>query len=262
MSNGESGGFIMNLNNVSENIARSIVACIEDAVGDNIKADIFSNRLTTTNSVPSRIWDYINRNLKEIGFDDCVVSNTNRGPWQMTVVYDNNTRCIFTIMREKRFKQLRNAQKKRNKMHYVDMLAKQFNSGLTCTCKQTSLFAEHYFNDEENLSALVQQLLNDLVDDLDLVNNHILVLFDTVENELMSIRAVMITPSLDIADDSEVSWSQYISNNSVIIEKISSVDSIKNTPSRGLKLSAKATQRKKTSSRIKESCNEASKNQG
>jgi hypothetical protein len=164
-------------------------------------------------------------------------------------------------MREKRFMQLRKAQKKRNKMHYVDMLAKQFNSSLTCTCKQTSLFAEHHFNDEKNVSELVQHLLNDLVDDLDLVNNHVLVLFDTVENELMSVRAVMITPSLDVADDSEVSWSQYISNNSVVIEKISSIDSIKNSPNRGLKLSAKATQRKKTSSRIKDSNSETSKNQ-
>lgn len=252
----------MNLNDISENIARGIVACIEDAVGDNIRADIISNRLTTTNSVPSRIWDYINRNLKELGFDDCVVLDTNRGPWQMTVVYDNKTHCVFTIMREKRFNQLRKAQKNRNKMHYVDMLAKQFNSNLTCTCQQTSLFAEHHFGDEERMSELVQQLLKDLVDDIDLVNNHILVLFETIEYELMSVRAVMITPSLDVADNAELSWSQFISNNSVIVDKVSSVDSTNNSPNKGLKLSVKATQRKKPNSRIKDSESEALKKQG
>ena len=251
----------MNLNDISENIAKGVVACIEDAVGDSIRADIISNRLSTTNSVPSRIWDYINRNMKEFGFDDCVVSDTNRGPWQMTVVYDNKTQCVFTIMREKRFNQLKKAQKKRNKMHYVDMLAKQFNSNLTCAYQQTSFFTEHHFDDEERLSKLVQQLLSDLVDDIDLVNNHILVLFETIEHELISVRAVMITPSLDVADNAELSWSQYISNNSAIVEKVSSVDSVNNSPNKGLKLSAKATQRKKTNSRIKDSDIETLKNQ-
>ncbi|MBQ6265312.1 MAG: hypothetical protein IJJ61_05555 [Clostridia bacterium] len=251
----------MNLNDISENIAKGVVACIEDAVGDSIRADIISNRLSTTNSVPSRIWDFINRNMKEFGFDDCVVSDTNRGPWQMTVVYDNKTQCVFTIMREKRFNQLKKAQKKRNKMHYVDMLAKQFNSNLTCAYQQTSFFTEHHFDDEERLSKLVQQLLSDLVDDIDLVNNHILVLFETIEHELISVRAVMITPSLDVADNAELSWSQYISNNSAIVEKVSSVDSINNSPNKGLKLSAKATQRKKTNSRIKDSDIETLKNQ-
>ena len=262
MSNIYAEVFSMNLKDISDNIARGIVACIEDAVGDNIRADIISNRLTTTNSVPSRIWDYINRNLKELGFDDCVVSDTNRGPWQMTVVYENKTHGVFTIMREKRFNQLKKAQDKRNKMHYVDMLAKQFNSNLTCTCQQTSLFAEHHFDDEERMSELVQQLLRDLVDDIDLVENHILVLFETIGYELMSVRAVMITPSLDVADNAELFWSQYISNNSVIVDKVSSVDSINNSPNKGLKLSAKATRRKKTNSRIKDSESETLKKQG
>ena len=252
----------MNLKDISENIAKGIVVCIEDAVGDNIRADIISNRLTTTNSVPSRIWDYINRNMKELGFDDCVVSDTNRGPWKMTVVYDNKTHCVFTIMREKRFNQLRKAQKKRNKMHYVDMLAKQFNSNLACTYQQTSLFAEHHFDDEERILDLVQQLLKDLVDDIDLVNNHVLVLFETIEFELISIRAVMITSSLDVADNAELSWSQYISNNSAVVEKVSSVDFSSSSPNKGLKLSAKATQRKKTNSRIKDNSNKTLKKQG
>ena len=112
------------------------------------------------------------------------------------------------------------------------------------------------------MSELVQQLLKDLVDDIDLVNNHILVLFETIEYELMSVRAVMITPSLDVADNAELSWSQFISNNSVIVDKVSSVDSTNNSPNKGLKLSVKATQRKKPNSRIKDSESEALKKQG
>lgn len=46
----------------SELIAK-IVRCVEDAVGDDILADVRRNDLRTTNSVPSRIWDLLNTNL-------------------------------------------------------------------------------------------------------------------------------------------------------------------------------------------------------
>ena len=40
-----------------------IVKCVEDAVKDDILADIQHHSLRTTNSVPTRIWDLLNTNL-------------------------------------------------------------------------------------------------------------------------------------------------------------------------------------------------------
>lgn len=40
-----------------------IVRCVEDAVGDDIRADIRQHDLQTRNSIPSRIWDLLNTNL-------------------------------------------------------------------------------------------------------------------------------------------------------------------------------------------------------
>ncbi len=37
-----------------------IVRCVEDAVGDDIRADIRQHDLQTRNSIPSRIWDLLN----------------------------------------------------------------------------------------------------------------------------------------------------------------------------------------------------------
>lgn len=46
----------------SELIAK-IVRCVEDAVGDDIRADIRQHDLQTRNSIPSRIWDLLNTNI-------------------------------------------------------------------------------------------------------------------------------------------------------------------------------------------------------
>ena len=36
-----------------------VVRCVQDAVGDDIEADVRLNDLKTRNSVPSRIWDLL-----------------------------------------------------------------------------------------------------------------------------------------------------------------------------------------------------------
>ena len=58
-------------------VASQIVRCIENAVGDDIREDIRQNKLRTTNSVPFRIWDYLNKNLLEsLDSEDCCVATT------------------------------------------------------------------------------------------------------------------------------------------------------------------------------------------
>ena len=85
-----------------------IVHCIEDAVGDDIRADIRQHDLQTGNSIPSRIWDLLNTNLiKKLGPEDFSIAKAHRGPWEMLVVFEKSTQCILTFMREKRFSELR-----------------------------------------------------------------------------------------------------------------------------------------------------------
>ena len=109
------------------------------------------------------------------------------------------------------------------------------------------------FSDEDRLSELVQNLLSELKSDADIVKNHVLVLFEAVGYQLTHIRAVMVTPSLDIAKDCDENWSQYISGNeSAVVEKIEAPASPSNQPSRGLSLKPKALNRQKSNSKIKE----------
>ncbi len=247
----------MNINKINfpPELISKIVRCVEEATGDDIRIDIQKNNLQTRNSVPSRVWDLLNTNLiNELDIDECTIAKTKRGPWEMLVIFEKTTQCIFTFMREKRFEELKKQQAKRKNMHYVDMLSKQFNSDLLSEGRQMSWFDEKSFSDEDRLTELVQNLLSELHGEADIVKNHVLVLFETVGFQLTHIRAVMVTPSLDIAKDCNENWSQYISGNeSAVVEKIETPESPSNQPSRGLSLKPKALNRQKSSSRIKES---------
>lgn len=173
----------------SELIAK-IVRCVEDAVGDDIRADIRQHDLQTRNSIPSRIWDLLNTNIiKTLDTEDCTIAKAHRGPWEMLIVFERSTQRILTFMREKRFTELRNRQHKRVHMHYIDMLAKQFNEDLLSDQQQLS-FIPHTFSDEDRLAELVQTMLHDLEGDAEVVRHHVLVLFETVGYQLTHIRAV------------------------------------------------------------------------
>lgn len=249
----------MNVNKIdfSPDLISKIVRCVEEATGDDIRVDIQKNDLQTRNSVPSRIWDLLNTNLiNTLDVSECTIAKTKRGPWEMLVIFEKTTQCIFTFMREKRFEELKKKQRKRRNMHYIDMLSKQFNSELLVEGNQLSLY-ETAFSDEDRLPELVQNLLSELKGEADIVKNHVLVLFETVGYQLTHIRAVMVTPSLDIAKDCDENWTKYISDNeSTVVEKLEKPDSPSNQPSRGLSLKPKALKRQKNNPRIREESKE------
>ncbi|MGM9543271.1 MAG: DUF5986 family protein [Candidatus Limivicinus sp.] len=246
----------MHANEISfpSELIEKIVRCVEDAVGDDIRADILQHDLQTRNSTPSRIWDLLNTNIiKTLGDENCTIIRTHRGPWEMLVVYEKSTQCILTFMREKRFAELRNRQHKRTHMHYLDILAKQFNKNLLPDQQQLCLIP-HIFSDENRLAELAQTMLSDLESDVEVVRHHVLVLFETVGYQLTHIRAVMVTPSLDIAQNSEQDWSKYIAaNESAVVEKVTNPNAPANQPNRGLSLSPKAVARQKSRPKQRES---------
>lgn len=227
-------------------LIEKMVCCVEDAVGDDILLDVQRNDLRTTNSIPSRIWDLMNTNLiKKLDTEDCTIAMAHRGPWQMIIIFEKTSKCIITFMREKRFSELQKRQRSRARMHYLDMLTKQFNEDLLAAHQQTTLFP-HNFSDENQLSELVQILLHDLEGDVAVVRNHVLVLFETVGYQLSHIRAVKVTPNLEIAQNSEQDWSKYISvNESFVVDKVANPEAPENKPNRGLALKPKALARKK-----------------
>ncbi len=236
---------------LSDKLAKALVKCVEDAVGDEIKEDIIRSKIRVTNSIHSRTWDYIYTSvLNQLENEECVVVVSNSGPWEMAIIYDSTTGNVITLMREQRFRTLQRNQRKRSKLHYLDCFARALNEQLRAENEQLSLLEEQP-SDLEKARQRVSQLLNDLAGKADVVNHHVLVLFDTYGYQLVSARAIMVTPNLDIAKGSEINLSRFITaRESVIAETVSAVDSAANNPGRSLKLSKKALERKKKLGRI------------
>jgi len=234
-----------------ESLIIKIVRCIEEAVGDDIREDIQRNGLKTRNSVPSRIWDLLNKKLiEELEIENCAVVTARRGPWEMVIIFEKTTKHILTFMRKKRFSELQRSQRKRDRMHYVDMLTLQFNKELLAEYQQTSLFPNH-FSDIKELAELVKRLLHDLKSDVSIVRHHVLIIFETVGYQLTNIKAIMVTPNLDIAKGCEQDWSKYITpSESLVVEKVTHSDAPENKPNRGLKLKQKAIDRQKSKPKI------------
>ena len=237
------------------------VKSLENAFGDDILEDNIKNNFLTHNGDAGRKWDYLNRNLaRELGYIDCTIEQTHRGPWEMLIIYDHKTKCIITFMREERFADLKKGLHNRNKMHYADMLSKTFNSKLEPENEQLS-FQEHKFNDEDNIKENVKALLGNLADESTIIKNHVMVLFDVVGSRLVHVRAVMVTPNLEIAKDSEDDWSRYISaTESIVVEKVNEKAPL-NNPTKGLKLKKKAIERQSNVKNIGIQSNESEKNE-
>lgn len=235
---------------ITPSFASIIVKAIYDATGDDINEDVRSRRLKTQNSTPFRIWDLINTNVcREIDGLDCITHSAKRGPWELVIIYDTESKFIYTIMREKRFRDLHRKLCSRKKMHYVDMLARHLNPDLLAPVGQI-MFEPVEFEDEKELAANVQTLLSGLMAEEVTILRHVMILFESSNLGLTKIRAVMVDSNLDIVV--EENWSEHIPVQvSTIADTVSDIAAPSNKPTRTLKLSSKALERKKKQQRVR-----------
>ncbi len=240
---------------ISPMVRDIVMKSISEAVGDLIKEDVRRNRLRTHNGNGGRIWDFLNTELCE-GFNspNCMAYISQRGPWEMVLVYEQESKRLFTFMREARFATIRKEAYKRRRMHYLDMLTRHLNKDLLAPVGQLSLF-ENGFEDQNDLNELVGRLLRDLQRDGVIIERHVLILFESQNYQLTSIRAVMLDSNLDIV--AEESWNNKIAANvSIIADSVDNPQNPANDPNHGLRFTSKAAARKKEKMRIKEKSSE------
>lgn len=235
---------------VSSRVRDISVQCLSAAVGDRIKEDVRRNGLQTHLGDSGRIWDFLIDELHH-SFEspDCktyIVKRTR----QMACVYDRESRCFFTFMREDRFAEIQRQRPKRRRMHYLEMLAHYFNADLQAPFGQTSLF-EKEFDNQSDMHRVVDKMLWALRQDDATMERHVLVLFSSEDYQLTSVRAVMLDKNLDIA--AEENWSGSIDiSESVVVEAVENVAASTNDPNHGLQLTGKAIARKKKNFQVKE----------
>lgn len=216
-----------------------IAKCLVDAVGDDIKEDI--QGLVTQNGTAARIWDFINTNIcKNFIKSDVIANPTKRGGWGLVPAFDRSTGTMYSLMREQRFLEVKKQRPKRRKATYLDALVGSLNAELTAPQHQTLLFPSlsYKFNDIQ-IQEIVQKIIFDLGIPNELVKRHALILFQSSNYELISLRCCIVDSNLDIV--AEANWNNYIkTNESAVADKITDKTSAYVNPTAGLKLRQKA----------------------
>ena len=97
-------------NMISETVVEKIIAAINNAVTTDIAEDLQRTGLNkeTSNSVPQRIWDLINRNITNILLPNLITGYTHPNPWNIVTAFDKETGVLYSFMREARFKEIVN----------------------------------------------------------------------------------------------------------------------------------------------------------
>ncbi|HBF4081953.1 TPA: hypothetical protein KOG56_002682 [Clostridioides difficile] len=230
---------------VPNEISYIIVQCFNKA-REEIREYTGKQNLITKNGVPFQFWDLLN-NAIDTAFNSSNFKayKSKRGRWRMIFIYDKNSKYLYGLMREQRYKELHNNVNKREKMHYVDILTKVFNGDLKAPIEQLSFFSIE-FDNEDKIEIYLQKLIDSIKKDGAIIEHHVLLLFNqTAEYELTSIRAVMVDTNLNIV--SEQNLSSYISiEESTVVEKVDNTNPVANNPTLGLNLTSKAVARKKT----------------
>ena len=132
-------------------------------------------------------------------------SKLRRGAWRAPVLFCPAKHVLLTLMTESTFKDLQ--RKKNNKGHYLYGCA-SFNSDIEAeqTCidlpDETNSSEKWIVQTREQLARAVQADVGDIA-------GHILVLFDVVNDVVVKVRAVRLTPELEISQEEE-DWSPYI----------------------------------------------------
>lgn len=190
-------------------IDHAIVEALRQAL-ENVMPDIMAdNNLQERNAYGQFRWNVIIAQLREqcqhLGWFDIGVCK--RRAWKTPVLFHPASRNIFTLMTEGTFSEVQRKEAKGT--HYLCGAA-SFNRDVQPKTEQLQMdlppvqnTAEQWVaNSREQLASAVHLNVGD-------INGHILVLFDTADDKLLSVRAVRLTSNLAISTEEE-NWTKYI----------------------------------------------------
>ena len=184
---------------VANGIYRAITVDIPEIIADyNLSTSLGSGQFR---------WNFIIRNLSEnlIGdFESCVRP---RGAWKILLLRDKNTNLSFSIMSEANFRRVQCTPK--DKLHYLRALVLN-NENYGFPMQQTFFSPESKCDDVDALCNLRNQLLGNFTG---MVEEHVLVLFDSNFSGVISARAVLLTPELEIAVSED--WTKFLRSTAI-----------------------------------------------
>jgi hypothetical protein len=199
----DSKGFFMDekygLENISTSTKQTIYQALSQAMEDYHETEA-SLGLITHNSKHPLIWDFFNRNLsKSFSQDDILYTAKKCGMWEISLLYDRESKLILSFMKDKRFKSLQEADQD-DVPQYIQALL-LLNNELEASVKQQALFS---FESDENPNHL-QMILNSICKQFkepikDVVKYHALVVFSEEFGMITLLKAYILDKDLGIVD--------------------------------------------------------------
>lgn len=203
--NQDSNSFSFNLNGVDHAIVDALRLALE-VIMPGIMDD---NDLTERNGYGQFRWNPIITQLREkcqhLGWIDFNVCR--RGAWKTPVLFHATPRDLITFMTEDTFKTV---QRRKDKGSHYLCGGASFNQNIKAKYEQLELELPGVLPDMEKWVAKSREELAVAVGaSVGEIEGHILVLFDAHVDRLLTVRAVRLTPSLEISTEEE-NWTQYI----------------------------------------------------
>lgn len=192
-----------------QEIAHTIVNALREAL-ENVMPDVMSdNNFFTKNGYGQFRWNAIIAQLQDkcqhLGWIEPGLCH--RGAWKTPVLFHLKTGYIFTFMTENTFKVV---QRRKDKGKHYLCGGASFNQGIEPQFEQLEMDLPKVTVDTQKWVVQSREQLAQAVHaDVGEIQGHILVLFDDHSDRLMTVRAIRLTPSLEISTEEE-NWSQYI----------------------------------------------------
>ena len=195
----------LGLSEISHAIVESLRSPLEDKIPDMMQDCGLTERL----GLGQYRWNFIIAQLKNtcshLGW---IVDNglCQRGSWKVPVLFYGKARILITFMTEGTFAQVR---KRRDKEKHYLCGAAAFNHNAKAQYEQFELQLPGILPTDEKWIATSQEQLTQAVrKDVGDIAGHVLILFDTHSDRLLSVRAVQLTPALEISF--EENWTNLI----------------------------------------------------
>ena len=191
---------------------------VYQAVTQNMPDIVEENNLPTNVGGGIYRWNFINRNLTsnpQLGFQ---ISFPKRGAWRFLVLLDMTSNLSFSVMTEQNLRKLQKSPPMRE--HYLEALVSE-NKNRTPIEGQVCFECVQLEREPSVLEKLRQELLYEFTN---VIKEHVLILFDYDFTGVTSVRAVLLTPKLEIAlSDDWTSYmrSIYVPAKSILAELIS-----------------------------------------
>lgn len=189
--------------NLPDQFKNAVARGIFDAVTCDLPEQISEQELPTSVGSGLWRWNYINRDIERFLGKSIQYTYQKRGAWKFLLLFDPETAFTFSIMSEPNFKKLQTRLPQNP--HYIEALT-QKNSQHSPMEGQIRLQGCERQRDISVIDEIREQLMSDFSG---IIENHILILFDSSSNIVTSVRALLLTPHLEIVLSEN--WSRYLS---------------------------------------------------